>query len=161
MTKNRSAGLKTANLVSSWFGCGYAPFAPGTAGSAAALAIGVALHEYAGIPPWGFLALAAALAWPAIWSAGVTARSLGVEDPGCVVVDEVLGQWVALAGARFYNWKSYLAAFLLFRLFDIWKPPPARQLEALPGGVGINADDAMAGAYAALVLFLAGCFNLY
>jgi phosphatidylglycerophosphatase A len=161
MTKNRSAGLKTANLVSSWFGCGYAAFAPGTAGSAAALAIGIALHGYAGLAWWGFLALAAALAWPAVWAAGVTARSLGVEDPGCVVVDEVLGQWVALAGARSYNWKSYLGAFLLFRLFDIWKPAPVRQLEALPGGVGINADDAMAGAYAALVLFLAGWFNLY
>jgi phosphatidylglycerophosphatase A len=73
----------------------------------------------------------------------------------------VLGQWVALACACRYNWKSYLAAFLLFRLFDIWKPPPVRQLEALPGGIGIVADDLMAGAYAALVLFPAGCFNLY
>ena len=67
----------------------------------------------------------------------------------------------ALAGARRYNWESYLAAFVLFRLFDIWKPPPVRQLEALPGGLGINADDVMAGIYAALVLFLAGWFNLY
>ena len=58
-------------------------------------------------------------------------------------------------------WQSYLAAFLLFRAFDIWKPPPVRQLEALPGGLGINADDAMAGFYAAVVLFAAGCFNLY
>ncbi len=77
-----------------------------------------------------------------------------------MVVDEVVGQWLTLAGARTLNWKSYLAAFLLFRLFDIWKPPPVRQLEALPGGVGIVADDLMAGLYAALVLFAAGCFNL-
>ena len=55
----------------------------------------------------------------------------------------------------------WIAAFALFRLFDIWKPPPVRQLEALPGGWGINLDDVMAGVYAALVLFLAGRFNLY
>jgi phosphatidylglycerophosphatase A len=54
-----------------------------------------------------------------------------------------------------------LAAFALFRLFDIWKPTPVRQLEALPEGTGVMADDLMAGCYAALVLFLAGCFNLY
>ncbi len=78
------------------------------------------------------------------------------------MVDEVSGQWIALAGARRYNWKSYLAAFALFRLFDIWKPPPVRQLEALPGGSGINADDVMAGVYAALVLFAGRmAFNLY
>ena len=76
-------------------------------------------------------------------------------------MDEVLGQWITLAGARTLNWKSYLAAFALFRLFDIWKPPPVRQLEALPGGLGINADDVMAGVYGALVLFIAGWFNLY
>ena len=70
-----------------------------------------------------------------------------------MVVDEVIGQWISLAGARTLNWKTYLAAFALFRLFDIWKPPPVRQLEALPGRLGINADDAMAGIYAALVLW--------
>ena len=156
-TKSR---LKLANLVSSWFGCGYAPFAPGTAGSAAAAIIG-AVVVYAGLAWWGFLAMAAALWFPAVWSAGVTAQAMGVKDPGCVVVDEVLGQWIALAGARVYNWKSFLAAFALFRLFDIWKPAPVRQLEALPGGIGINADDAMAGVYAALVLLAAGWFNLY
>jgi phosphatidylglycerophosphatase A len=76
-------------------------------------------------------------------------------------VDEVIGQWIALAGARALNWKTYLAAFVLFRLFDIWKPTPVRQLERLPGGWGINADDVMAGLYAALVMWTAGCFNLY
>jgi phosphatidylglycerophosphatase A len=152
---------KTATLLATWFGCGYSPIAPGTAGSAAALAIGIVLREYARMPWWGFLTLAAAGYFPAVWAAGVTAEALHIKDPGCVVVDEVLGQWVALACAYRYNWKSYLAAFLLFRLFDIWKPPPVRQLEALPGGIGIVADDLMAGGYAALVLFLAGCFNLY
>jgi phosphatidylglycerophosphatase A len=98
---------------------------------------------------------------PAIWAAGETARQSGIEDPRFVVVDEVVGQWLALAGARVFNWKSWLAAFVLFRLFDIWKPFPVRQLESLPGGLGIVADDLMAGLYAALVLFIAGCFNLY
>jgi phosphatidylglycerophosphatase A len=149
-----------ARLIATWFGCGLSPWAPGTAGSAAALAIAIALHHYLGFGRWHFLAMAALLALPAVWSAGVAARDAGVEDPGFVVVDEVLGQWITLAGAAAYNWKSYLAAFALFRLFDIWKPFPVRQLEALPGGLGINADDAMAGLYAALVLFLAGCFNL-
>ncbi|MBZ5580880.1 MAG: phosphatidylglycerophosphatase A [Acidobacteriia bacterium] len=153
--------LKLANLISTFFGCGYSRFAPGTAGSAAALAIGIALQKYAAMPSWGFLLLAGAALLPAIWAAGATARSLKLKDPGCVVVDEVLGQWVALSGAPVQNWKTYLAAFLLFRLFDIWKPAPVRQLEALPGGIGINADDLMAGAYAAVVLFLARMwFNL-
>jgi len=57
--------------------------------------------------------------------------------------------------------KSWIGAFVLFRLFDIWKPVPVRQLEKLPGGAGIVADDLMAGFYAALVLYVAGCFNLY
>ena len=153
--------VKLATLIATWFGCGYSPVAPGTAGSLAALAIGILLHEYAGFTAWGFAVLAAATLIPAVWAAGVTAVSSGIEDPQFVVIDEVIGLWIALAGARWYNWKSYLAAIALFRLFDIWEPAPVRQLEALPGGIGINADDAMAGIYAALVLFAAGCFNLY
>ena len=160
-TANSGSRLKFARLLSTWFGCGYSPFAPGTAGSAAALLIAIPLHEYAGFTWWHFLLLAALLFFPAVWAAGVAADAAGLKDPSFVVVDEVIGQWIALAGARPFNWKSYLAAFALFRLFDIWKPPPVRQLEALPRGLGINADDVMAGVYAALVLFLAGCFNLY
>jgi phosphatidylglycerophosphatase A len=156
MTKNRAAVL-----VATWFGCGYSPVAPGTAGSLAALAIGIVLHEYFGIAGWQFLVLAALLFPPAVWAAGVTAGIKQLKDPQIVVVDEVIGQWIALAGARHLNWAGYLAALALFRLFDVWKPPPVRQLEALPGGLGINADDVMAGIYAALVLFAAGCFNLY
>jgi phosphatidylglycerophosphatase A len=150
-----------ADLISTWFGCGRSPFAPGTAGSAAALVIAIALHEYAGFAWWHFLILAAVLFYPAVVAATVSSAAANKKDPGFVVVDEVLGQWIALAGARSYNWKSYLAAFALFRLFDIWKPPPVRQLEALPAGLGINADDIMAGIYAALVLFAAGYFHLY
>lgn len=150
-----------ADLISTWFGCGRSPFAPGTAGSAAALIIAIALHEYLGFAWWHFLILAAVLFYPAVVAATVSAAAANKKDPGFVVVDEVLGQWIALAGARSYNWKSYLAAFALFRLFDIWKPAPVRQLETLPGGLGINADDVMAGIYAALVMFAAGYFHLY
>jgi len=152
---------RLAFLLATWFGCGYSPKAPGTAGSLAALAIGILLHEWLGLAGWHFLVLAAVLFLPAVWAAGVTARVKKLKDPQIVVVDEVIGQWIALAGARPLNWKSYLAALALFRLFDIFKPPPVRQLEALPGGLGINADDVMAGIFAALVLFAAGWFNLY
>jgi phosphatidylglycerophosphatase A len=152
---------KLADAISTWFGCGFAPIAPGTAGSAAAIGIAIVLDRYLGFAPVHFAILAALLFQPAVWAAGETARARQLKDPGIVVVDEVIGQWITLAGATTLNWKSYLAAFLLFRAFDIWKPPPVRQLEALPGGLGINADDAAAGVYGALVLFAAGCFNLY
>jgi len=150
-----------ALALATWFGCGYSPKAPGTVGSAAALAIGIVLHEYAGFAWWHFLVLAATVFYPAVWAAGAAAKAHGTKDPQFVVIDEVIGQWIALAGARPFNWKSCLLALALFRLFDIFKPPPVRQLEALPGGLGINADDVMAGVYAALVLFAAGWFNLY
>src|SRR5580704_4172878 len=136
-----------ARLLATWFGCGYAPKGPGTAGSLAAIAIAWVLHEYAGVGPAGFAVLGAGLTLPAIWAAGVTARETGLKDPQIVVIDEVVGQWLALAGAAELNWKTFLAAFALFRAFDIWKPPPVRQLERLPGGTGIVLDDVMAGLY--------------
>ena len=153
--------VRLADVLATWFGCGYAPIAPGTAGSAAAVVIAILLEKYAGLAPWHFGVLALLLFAPAVWAATETANARQKKDPGIVVVDEVIGQWITLAGATTLNWKSYLAAFLLFRAFDIWKPFPVRRLEALPGGLGINADDAAAGVYGALVLFAAGCFNLY
>ena len=147
--------------IATWFGCGYFPVGPGTAGSLAALAIAYALSAIAHWRPIHFAFLSLAMLPVGIWAAGVAARELGRKDPQAVVVDEVLGQWITLVGATTLNWKSWLAAFCLFRLFDIWKPQPARRLEALPSGLGIVADDVMAGVYGALVLFVAGCFNLY
>src|SRR6266478_1439934 len=147
--------------IATWFGCGYSPVGPGTAGSLAALAIGYGLVALCHWRPWYFAVLALALLPLGIWAAGKTAGEIKSKDPSIVVVDEVLGQWITLAGAVSLNWKSWLAAFCLFRLFDIWKPPPVRRLEALPSGVGIVADDVMAGIYGALVLFVMGCFNLY
>ena len=120
----------------------------------------IAIERWTGLAPLGFAVLAALLFLPATWAATLSARAAKLKDPQFVVVDEVIGQWIALAGARSLSWQTYLAAFALFRLFDIWKPAPVRQLERLPEGWGINADDAMAGIYAALVLFAAGCFNL-
>ena len=150
-----------ARLLATWFGCGYSPVAPGTAGSLAAVAVAYAGHAWLGAQPVHFGIAGVLLLWPAIWSAGRTASLESRKDPGLVVVDEVVGQWLTLAGATTLNWKSWLAGFLLFRVLDVWKPAPARSLESLPGGTGIVADDAMAGVYGARVLFLAGWCNLY
>ncbi len=147
-------------LLATWFGCGYARFAPGTWGSVGAL-VPAFLLVSAGWQPWYFLVLAAAATPPAIWASSAAARHVGKKDPSLVVIDEVVGQWVTLAGATTLNWKSWLAAFVLFRAMDILKPPPARQLESLPGGTGIVADDLMAGIYGALLLLLAGRAGLY
>jgi len=148
-------------LIATWFGCGYAPFGPGTAGSLAALAIAIVLHLAYGSGRGTFLLLTAILLLPGIWAADVFAKRIGQKDPHVVVVDEVLGQWLTLAGAATLNWKSWLAAFALFRIFDIWKPPPVRQLEALPGGIGIVADDLMAGLYGGLAIFLLDRLQLF
>jgi len=107
----------------------------------------------------GILGVAAIV--PGVWAAGVTAAAKNRKDPGLVVIDEVAGQWITIAGmVNPASWKSWLLAFLLFRIFDIVKPWPTRQLEALPGGTGIVMDDVMAGVYGALVLHGLGWFNL-
>lgn len=146
-----------ARILATWFGCGYSPVAPGTVGAAAAVVIAYLLgwdrvtNGIAGVLV-GLIGIVAAT---------LEAQSSGRKDPGHVVIDEVAGQWITLAGATAFNWKSYLIGFLLFRLFDIWKPAPVRQLERLPTGTGIIADDLMAGVYGAVVLYLAGFYNLY
>jgi phosphatidylglycerophosphatase A len=150
-----------ARLVGTFFYIGYVPKGPGTAGSLGALAIAWGLHAYLNTSGAGIALLGLLLIAPAIWAAGRMAKDTGSKDPQIVVIDEVVGQWITLAGASTLNWKSWLGAFLLFRAFDIWKPAPVRQLEKLQGGAGIVLDDAMAGIYAALVLYAAGWFNLY
>ncbi|MCE5306915.1 MAG: phosphatidylglycerophosphatase A [Acidobacteriales bacterium] len=159
--KTRSTASWCAHILATWFGCGLSPVAPGTAGSLAAVALAALVERCLNWPPWT-IGLTALAALPlAVWAAGRAASDAGKEDPGFVVIDEVVGQWATLAGATASNWKALLAGFLLFRLFDIWKPVPVRQLEKLHGGIGIVADDVMAGVYGALVLYVAGCFNLY
>ncbi|MBM3767120.1 MAG: phosphatidylglycerophosphatase A, partial [Acidobacteria bacterium] len=99
---------------------------------------------------------------PSIWAANAYSAARGGKDPQEVVVDEVIGQWIALAGATHLSSATpWILAFALFRLFDIYKPPPVRQLEKLPGGTGIVMDDVMAGVYGAVVMRVLGWNNLY
>jgi phosphatidylglycerophosphatase A len=150
-----------AFLTATWFGCGFAPVAPGTVGSLAGLFIAITLHSYGGYGRPALLALTAILLAPGIWAAGVVARDTNKPDPQTVVIDEVIGQWFTLAGTATFNWKSYIAAFVLFRLLDFMKPVPARRLEDLPSGWGIVADDVMAGLYGALIMFVLDRCHLF
>lgn len=105
------------------------------------------------------IALAVLVALIGIPAATRVARGAGESDPQFVVVDEVAGQLVALIAVPL-TWKSFLAGFILFRVFDIVKPPPVRQLEAIPEGAGIVLDDIAAGLYALLVVHLFLRFGL-
>jgi phosphatidylglycerophosphatase A len=96
-----------------------------------------------------------------VYVADRTAKYSGTKDPQFVVIDEVSGQMIAyFSPFTLLNWKSLLLGFILFRVFDIWKPFPARQAESLPGGLGIMADDWIAGIYAALGLWIARALGL-
>ncbi len=150
---------KAAWWLATWFGCGWSPKAPGTVGSLGAFVVAVPLL-LAGTPWWGWILLTAITLIPSIRVADIVARESGRKDPQFVVIDEVLGQWITLAGLSRLTWLNVLLAFGLFRLFDIWKPWPVRYFERLPGGTGIVMDDIVAGIYAALVLFALGWFNL-
>ena len=137
--------------VATFFGAGLLKPAPGTWGSLAALllwaAFAMGAHPAAQTLLLALIAgivLSSAIGIPA---ATIAARESGRKDPGFVVIDEVAGQWIALLGCP-ADWKHGLIALVLFRLFDITKPWPARQLEALPEGWGIVFDDLAAGLYA-------------
>ena len=158
------------------FGLGYLPKAPGTFGSLAGVALAVFLWSgffprinldmngtHLVIATRGFAAFATILISAiGVFVASRTASYLGKKDPQIVVIDEVSGQLIAYfgIGAGLPNWKYLLLGFILFRVFDIWKPFPARQAESLPGGLGIMADDWIAGIYAALGLWLARAAGL-
>ncbi len=116
------------------------------------MGLACAVVEVLDVAPIWFGAAALALWAPSVWSAGLAAEHFGRHDPPQVVVDEVLGQWLAVAAVVRGEWLSWLAALVLFRLFDIAKPWPIRKLEALSGGVGVVADDAAAGLCAIIVL---------
>ncbi len=147
--KPPTVGSRVALAVATFGFSGYSPLAPGTAGSAAGLLLIVPLR-WLGIA-WLDLATALGLFAIGVWSATVVERQLGVEDPGIVVIDEVLGMLVSLLWLPL-SWPVVVVAFLLFRAFDIIKPWPAGRFERLGGGLGIMADDAMAGVYANLVV---------
>lgn len=91
---------------------------------------------------------------PGVWASTYVAEHGGKKDPQIVVIDEVLGQWIALGPIPYWSWDTALVALLAFRFFDIVKPYPIRKLERLPGGAGIVADDLLAGMYAAIVVVL-------
>lgn len=152
---------RLALVLATWFGCGYFPWGPGTVGSLAAVAIAALLHVYLGVGRPALLVLVLVLLAPAIWASTQAEHLVKRTDPQIVVIDEVLGQWVTLLGATTLAWKSFLAAFVLFRVFDIWKPWPVRTFEKLPGGVGIVTDDLAAGLYGALIVYIGGALNLY
>jgi len=130
---------------------GFAPVAPGTVGAAAAIPFFLLLRL--ADSAWLEIAVCAAIVAAGAWSARITEQALGVEDPGPVVIDEVVGMFVSLLWLP-ASWQVILAAFVAFRVFDILKPWPANRLEHVPGGWGVMADDVMAGVYANLTLQL-------
>jgi phosphatidylglycerophosphatase A len=140
-----------ATAVATGLGSGYSPFAPGTAGSLVGLAL-FPLVARLSVPAQ--LTLVAVASLVGVFAASHVAARAGRKDPGIVVIDEIVGQWISLLLLPWNVWTATLA-FLLFRVMDIVKPYPARQLEALPGGWGIVADDVMAGIYANLLLRVA------
>lgn len=143
--------LHPASLLATWFGSGLLPRAPGTWGSLAALPCAAAIVWAGG--PWALLLAALLLFLPGVWAASRYAAQSGLEDPQEVVVDEVVGQWLALVPVAL-DLPMYAVAFLAFRIFDIVKPWPANWADRrLPGGWGIMSDDLVAGVYAAVVTY--------
>lgn len=141
-----------AGWLACGFGSGLAPVAQGTFGSLAA------------ILPWLLLRQ---LSWPVnvliivigfaigVWACDVAGRALGVDDHRSLVWDEFVGQWIALLPALLAPWWAVMAGFVLFRLFDVWKPWPIRWLDRhLKGGLGVMVDDVVAGFFAAILLWL-------
>lgn len=139
-----------AHFIALGFGAGLARIAPGTFGTLVALPIGWALHAYAGNTGW--LLAIAALTLAGVWAAQRTGRDLGVADHRSIVIDET----AAFVFVLYFTGTDPLRqgfAFLLFRLFDIAKPPPIRQLDAaMKNGIGVVADDFLAAGYTLLVL---------
>jgi len=153
-------------------GVGYFPIAPGTLGALLGMVLYLALWAGADsvlsslalakrfnlmqvwTPQMSFMLVAIFLVTMAgIWAASRAEKLLRKKDPSAVVVDEVAGQMIALLSGPFFihTWWSIFTAFILFRLFDIWKPYPIRRLERLESGLGIMADDVLAGVYALIV----------
>ena len=176
--RRRSAGDYVALAVATC-GVGYLPVAPGTWGSL----VGVGLYLAANVASGAVLGAADERAWyllpftalhttivlllligltiAGIWAASRTEAVLARKDPGVVVIDEVVGQLITFAFVSSLAGPfTIIVGFVLFRLFDIWKPYPIRRLEALESGLGIMADDVLAGFYAATLLSLITSIHL-
>lgn len=141
-------------ILATGLGTGFSPLAPGTAGSILAVLV---LYFVPPFSPWLLLAILFVLFWIGVYTGGELEKELG-EDPSKVVIDEVVGMGISLLFVP-HDWRLFLIAFALFRLFDILKPPPIDQSQQLPGGLGIMIDDVLAGIYAlAGVHILRGLF---
>ena len=157
--EQRRALLATpAGWLACGFGSGLTPAAQGTFGSLAALLPWLLLRHLS-IPLYVLVLLAGFAI--GVWACDIAGRALGVDDHRSLVWDEFIGQWIALIPlllpallpARFSMWWWLLAGFVLFRLFDVWKPWPIRWLDRhLKGGMGVMVDDVVAGIFAAIVL---------
>ena len=129
-------------------GSGYSPLAPGTAGSAVGLLFVWAMSTLSLV---GQIAAVIVVTVLSILAADIVATSLGLKDPGIIVADEIAGMMVTMVAIPLTP-TSIVLGFILFRVMDVVKPPPARQFERLKGGLGVVADDLMAGVYAHLAL---------
>ena len=148
----RSSLSRTLALaIATGGGAGYAPVASGTAGAA----VGAVLFwPLAALPLWLYALTAVGVTFLGIWAADLADRAWGTKDDGRIVIDEIAGQLITLlpllplGRARSLGW--IVTGFVAFRVFDVWKPGPARWLEEnMPGGAGVVLDDVMAGGFAA------------
>ena len=138
---------RVAFAIATWGGVGYAPVASGTVASAVALVL-------LWLIPFTMPALAwtvAAVTAVGLWAGGRVERVLGQKDPGIIVVDEIAGMGLAVLLLP-RTIPVLLVAFFLFRLFDVWKPFPARESQAFSGGLGVMIDDLIAGVYALILV---------
>lgn len=143
-------------LIGTGFGSGFSPVAPGTAGALLAFGVWYALSFLvsASVLLWLTVVLALVFTVAGVWAANRLEQAWG-EDPSRVVVDEMVGCWITLLAAPAGHLWYGLAAFGLFRLFDIWKPLGIRRMENLPGGIGVMMDDVLSGVYGFIVLIVA------
>lgn len=135
-------------MTGTGLGSGYAPLAPGTAGSL----VGVLIYYLLPLDPGAWLLIAVVVSLTGIPVASYIEKDKGT-DPGLVVIDEVCGQWIALLFLP-RMWVVFILAFILFRFFDIWKPYPISRSQNLKGGLGIMADDILAGILANILIQL-------
>jgi len=141
--------VRVARVLATWFGCGLVPYAPGTAGTFGAIPLYLALRP---LGPFAVLGAAALLTAVGVWAADRVIEHTGLKDPQIVVIDEVAGVLITLSIAP-ATWRALLVGVAAFRVFDQWKPWPARAAERrLPGGWGVMMDDVAAGVWGAAVV---------